>query len=169
MRALIAGLLWITAQPASAQIYQYTDTAGHRAYSDQPPGTPYQPIETAAAKRRPRPAAPVAGTPPAAQSASAFQAYQRLQLTGVPEHGAVRANNGHFSVQVRLQPSLQPGHRLRLLLDDQPYGQASQGPGLQLENIDRGQHRLAVQVLDGERVLQQSPNVTFTLLRAQRR
>lgn len=169
MRILIVGLLCLTAQPASAQIYQYTDSAGNRAYSDQPPGSSYQQLETAAVNRLPAQAAATAGTPTAAPPAGAFQAYQRLQLTGVPEHGAVRANNGRLSVQVRLQPNLRPGHRLRLLLDDQPYGQASQGPGLQLENIDRGQHRLAVQVLDGERVLQQSPSVTFSLLRARRR
>ena len=80
----------------------------------------------------------------------------------------MRANNGSFSVQVELQPSLRPGHRLRLLLDGQPYGQAGQGPELQLVNIDRGQHRLAVQVLAGDKVLQQTPAISFTLLRARR-
>ncbi|MNI43779.1 hypothetical protein D3C73_981210 [compost metagenome] len=53
----------------------------------------------------------------------------------------------------------------RLLLDDQPYGQPSNVPILQLINIDRGTHSLAVQVIDGEKVVQQSPSVTFTLQR----
>ncbi|MBS7557311.1 MULTISPECIES: hypothetical protein [unclassified Pseudomonas] len=95
--------------------------------------------------------------------------YAQLQLQGVPAHGALRANNGSFTVQVALVPDLQPQHRLRLLLDDQAYGTPSRGPELPLVNIDRGQHRLAVQVLDGERVLQQSAPITFTLLRAHRR
>ncbi|ROL81203.1 hypothetical protein BLX41_05600 [Pseudomonas protegens] len=95
--------------------------------------------------------------------------YTQLQLQGVPDHGALRANNGSFNVQVSLAPDLQPQHRLRLLLDDQPYGSPSRGPELPLVNIDRGQHRLAVQILDGARVLQQSPSVTFSLLRAHRR
>ncbi|MCJ7955307.1 MAG: DUF4124 domain-containing protein [Pseudomonas sp.] len=167
MRIAIASLLLITALPASAQIYQYTDSTGNRAYSDQPPGPPSRQIETPTPNRLPSPAAAAPQTP-AAQPASVFQAYERLQLRGVPEHGALRANNGSFSVQVELQPSLQPGHRLRLLLDGQPYGQASRGPSLQLVNIDRGLHRLAVQVLDGDKLLQQSPSLSFTLLRASR-
>lgn len=167
MHLVIACLLWISALPAGAQIYQYTDSAGNRAYSDQPPGTSYRQIETPAPNRLPSPATPAPHTP-AAQPASALLAYERLQLSGVPEHGALRANNGSFNVQVELQPSLRPGHRLRLLLDGQPYGQAGQGPELQLVNIDRGQHRLAVQVLAGDKVLQQSPAVSFTLLRARR-
>ncbi len=167
MRILIVGLLWLTAQPASAQIYPYTNSTGTRADSDQPPGTSYRQIETPAQNRLPCPATP-APHPPAAQPPRALAAYKRLQLSGVPEHGALRANNGSFSVQVELQPSLRPGHSLRLLLDGQPYGQASQGPELQLVNIDRGQHLLAVQVLAGDKVLQQSPGISFTLLRARR-
>jgi hypothetical protein len=42
-------------------------------------------------------------------------------------------------------------------------------PILQLVNIDRGQHRLAVQVIDGDTVIQQSPTVTFTLQRMHKR
>jgi len=95
--------------------------------------------------------------------------YAQLQVLGVPEHGALRANNGSFNVRVLLAPDLQPQHRLRLLLDDQAYGATSRGPELALVNIDRGQHRLAVQILEGTRVLQQSPSITFTLLRAYRR
>jgi hypothetical protein len=38
-------------------------------------------------------------------------------------------------------------------------------PILQLVNIDRGEHSLAVQVINGESVLQQSPTVTLTVQR----
>ncbi|WP_178124666.1 MULTISPECIES: DUF4124 domain-containing protein [unclassified Pseudomonas] len=167
MRVTVFCLLWITALPAIAEIYQYTDAAGHRAYSDQPPKTAYQSIETPAPNRIQSPV-PLPRETPRAAPPTSEQPYARLELSGVPEHGALRANNGSFSVQVELQPGLQAPHRLRLLLDDKPYGRASPGPGLQLVNLNRGQHRLAVQVLDGERVLQQSPDVTFTLLRTRR-
>jgi hypothetical protein len=36
---------------------------------------------------------------------------------------------------------------------------------LQLVNIDRGEHSLAVQVIDGENIVQQSSSVTFTVQR----
>jgi hypothetical protein len=36
-------------------------------------------------------------------------------------------------------------------------------------NIDRGLHSLAVQVIDGVTVIQQSPTVTFTVQRVHKR
>lgn len=167
MRAAVFCLLWITTLPAIAQIYQYTDGTGHRAYSDQPPKTGHPSIETSVVNRMPSPTPLPRETAPA--QAPTPRAYARLQLSGVPEHGALRANNGSFSVQVELQPELQASHRLRLVLDGKPYGLATPGPSLPLVNLDRGEHRLAVQVLDGQQqVLQQSPDLTFTLLRARR-
>jgi hypothetical protein len=38
-------------------------------------------------------------------------------------------------------------------------------PILQLVNVDRGEHHLAVQVIDGEAIIQQSPTVVFTVQR----
>lgn len=153
-----------------AQIYKYIDAAGNTAYSNQPPdGVKAQPVELPplnSVVRQP-PGEPVAP----AQSNSREQpgsAYQVLELTGLPTEEALRANNGTFTVSVLIQPRLQGAHRLRLLLDDQPYGQPSNVPILQLVNIDRGEHRLAVQVIDGQNVVQQSPTVTFTVQRVHR-
>ena len=81
--------------------------------------------------------------------------YSVLRLTGIPDEEAMRANNGTFIVSVSIEPRLQPGHRLRLILDGEPYGQASNVPSLQLTNVDRGEHSLAVAVVAGERIVQQ--------------
>ena len=88
-----------------------------------------------------------------------------LELTGLPTAEALRANNGTFTVNVLIKPRLQAPHQLRLVLDDPPYGQPSNVPILQLVNVDRGEHRLAVQVIDGETIIQQSPTVVFTVQR----
>jgi hypothetical protein len=92
-------------------------------------------------------------------------AYEVLQLTGLPTGEALRSNNGTFTVSVLIKPRLQAPHLLRLLLDGQPYGQSGNVPILQLVKIDRGEHSLAVQVINGEEILQQSPTVTFTVQR----
>ncbi|AZD45838.1 DUF4124 domain-containing protein [Pseudomonas chlororaphis] len=170
MRVHCLYLLLLAALPAAAQIYRYTDAHGNTAYSDQPPaGAPGQAVELAPLNRieAPRPLTPP-GVDPVQTPPSRAPAYTTLELSGVPDGGVVRANNGTFEVEVRLQPPLLNEHRLRLLLDDQPYGQPGNLPNLQLVNIDRGEHRLAVQVLDGERVVQQSPQLTFTLQRVHR-
>ncbi len=92
-------------------------------------------------------------------------AYEILELTDIPTEQALRANNGTFTVGVRAQPRLRSPHLFRLLLDGQPYGQPSNVPRLQLVNIDRGEHSLAVQVIDGDTLVQQSETVTFTVQR----
>ena len=162
-------ILLLIALPAAAQIYKYTDANGNTAYSNQPPdGVQAQPVELPPLNRvEPQaPSAPQSPRPEAPQPAR--NAYEILELAGLPTDEALRANNGTFTVNVLIKPRLQPPHQLRLLLDDQPYGQPSNVPVLQLINIDRGEHRLAVQVIDGQTVIQQSPPAVFTVQRVHR-
>jgi len=159
-------ILLLIALPAAAQIYKYTDANGNTAYSNQPPdGVQAQPVELPPLNRV-EPQAPVAPQAPTAeQPQPPRNAYDILELAGLPTDKALRANNGTFTVNVLIKPRLQPPHQLRLLLDDQPYGQPSNVPVLQLINVDRGEHRLAVQVIDGQTVIQQSPPAVFTVQR----
>ncbi|OLF56615.1 DUF4124 domain-containing protein [Pseudomonas chlororaphis] len=170
MRSYCLYLLLLASLPAAAQIYRYTDANGNAAYSDRPPaGVPSQVVEPSPPNRSAAPRlTPTPGTEKTATPQASAPIYSTLELSGVPDGGVVRANNGAFTVEVRLQPRLRSEHRLRLQLDGQPYGQAGHLPSLPLRDIDRGEHRLAVQVLDGERVVQQSPALTFTLLRTHR-
>ena len=163
-RTFLYILLLITL-PAAAQIYKYTDASGNTVYSDHAPdGVKAQSVELPPLNSV-QPQAPSAPSSDAASRAPARNAYEVLELTGLPTEEALRANNGTFTVNVLIKPRLQPPHQLRLLLDDVPYGQPSNVPILQLVNIDRGEHRLAVQVINGEAIIQQSPAVVFTVQR----
>ncbi|MHA6492151.1 DUF4124 domain-containing protein [Pseudomonas borbori] len=165
MRLLLTCLLLSLAIPAAAQIYKYTDANGNTVFTNQPPeGTDAQSVElpqtNTVEMQVPSPAptsseAPDETTPP----------YQVLRLTNIPDDEALRANNGTFTVGVEIQPRLASAHRLRLLLDGKPYGQPSNVTQLQLVNLDRGEHSLAVEVLSGERSIQQSATETFTVQR----
>ncbi|TKJ71021.1 DUF4124 domain-containing protein [Pseudomonas sp. CFBP13508] len=159
-------ILLLIALPAAAQIYKYTDANGNTAYSNQPPdGVQAQPVELPPLNRV-EPQAPSAPQAPAAeQPQPPRNAYEILELSGLPTDEALRANNGTFTVNVLIKPRLQPPHQLRLVLDDEPYGQPSNVPVLQLVNIDRGEHRLAVQVIDGQTVIQQSSSAVLTVQR----
>jgi hypothetical protein len=158
-------ILLLIALPASAQIYKYTDANGNTAYSNQPPdGVKAQPVELPPLNSVEPQVAPGSTTPPHANE-QPRTAYEVLELTGLPNTEALRANNGTFTVNVLIKPRLQGPHLFRLVLDGQPYGQPGNVPILQLVNIDRGLHSLAVQVIDGDTVVQQSPSVTFTVQR----
>ncbi|BBP68349.1 hypothetical protein PHLH6_03530 [Pseudomonas sp. Seg1] len=159
-------LLLVIALPAAAQIYKYTDANGNTVYSDHSPdGVKAQtvelpPLNSVEPQGPSAPAAPISDSREPVRSA-----YEILELGGLPTEEALRANNGTFTVNVLIKPRLQPPHQLRLVLDDAPYGQPSNVPILQLVNVDRGEHRLAVQVIDGEAIIQQSPVVVFTVQR----
>ncbi|MDH4872526.1 DUF4124 domain-containing protein [Pseudomonas sp. BN515] len=164
MRLIISCLLLAAALPAAAQIYKYTDANGNTVFTNQPPdGTASETVElppTNAIQAQPP-------SQPADTEASVEQvaSYQVVELTGIPDEEAMRANNGTFSVGVRLEPRLKPGHSLRLRLDGEPYGQAANVPRLQVVNADRGEHSLVVDVLAGTTVVQSSAPVTFTIQR----
>ncbi|VVQ30610.1 DUF4124 domain-containing protein [Pseudomonas fluorescens] len=159
-------ILLLIVLPATAQIYKYTDANGNTVYSDHSPdGVQAQPVELPPLNRV-EPQAPGASPAPETDNREPVRnAYDILELAGLPTEEAVRANNGTFTVQVLIKPRLQPPHQLRLVLDDEPYGQPSNVPILQLVNVDRGEHRLAVQVIDGQTIIQQSPPVPLSVQR----
>ncbi|MDM8348318.1 DUF4124 domain-containing protein [Pseudomonas sp. sp1636] len=164
MRLILTCLLLTLALPASAQIYKYTDANGNTVFTNQPPeGVATQAVELPPTNTvdMQAPSAATSDSPKTSQEAF----YRTLQLTDLPSSEALRANNGTFSVGVDLEPRLASSHRLRLLLDGRPYGQPSSVPRLQLSNIERGEHSLAVEVLSGEQSIQQSASVVFTLQR----
>ncbi|WP_332820641.1 DUF4124 domain-containing protein [Pseudomonas sp.] len=165
MRRILTCLLLGLALPASAQIYKYTDANGNTVFTNQPPqGVAAQPVELPPTNT----VEAQAPTPPTASDSGETMTeapYRLLQLTDLPSAEALRANAGTFSVGVELQPRLASNHHLRLLLDGQPYGQPSNVPRLQLTNIDRGEHSLAVEVLSGDQSIQQSATVMFTVQR----
>ncbi|WP_017938589.1 DUF4124 domain-containing protein [Zestomonas thermotolerans] len=169
MRLFAACLLLALALPAGAQIYKYTDAKGNTVFTDQPPqGVASESLDLPPANTVQMQAPPPAAKPQADGSATSAQSaapYRVLRLINLPSEEALRANNGSFSVDVELQPALRSGHRLRLILDGKPYGEPSTVPRLQVVNADRGEHRLAVEVLSGDRPVQQSEVHTFTVQR----
>jgi hypothetical protein len=167
MRQSLICLLLLISLPVAAQIYKYTDANGNTAYSNQPPdGTPAQAIELPPlnsveppARRSENPAsAPT-------QEAAPQAAYSTLELTDLPTDEALRANNGTFTVGVRIEPRLRSGHFMQLLVDGDPYGQPSNVPRFQVVNIDRGEHSFSVVVRDAQGIVQQSPTLTLTVQR----
>jgi hypothetical protein len=166
MRPLLACLLLALSLPAAAQIYSYTDASGNTVFTNEPPqGSNATVINL--------PETNTIEAPPISNSAdngsvttdTPQAAFSVLQITGVPADEALRANNGSFSVGVSSVPAISASQQLQLVVDGQPYGQPSSGAPLQVSNLSRGEHSLAVQVLSGDRVVQQSNTVTFTVQR----
>jgi hypothetical protein len=186
MRALPIFMLFVLAvPPASAQIYKYIDANGHTAFSSQPPnGTKAESVDLQplpnvqreeAPAREPAPgttSAPAATTPATgpmttgAKPGAKGPPYTRLSLTDLPTGEALRTNNGTFTVGVDIAPPLSGARLVRLVLDGEVYGEpTNQLRGLKLDNLDRGDHAMAVQVLESDQVIQQSGDIEFTVQR----
>lgn len=161
-------LLIMVALPAAAQIYRYTDANGNTAFSNQPPdGVKAQVVELPPLNSVDPQKLPASTAPPQTQASPTplAEAYEKLELIDLPDGGALRANNGTFTIGVAIQPRLAPGHQLQLLVDGSQYGQPGNVPRLQVVNLPRGEHSFAVVVLDDGRIIQQSPTITFTVQR----
>ena len=164
MRPLLACLLIALSLPASAQIYSYTDANGNRVFTNEPPqGSAAETVKLNPTNTISGPSTPPSSPTPGDNSKSA--PFSALQITGLPSDEAMRSNNGTFTVGVSSTPALSASQQVQLILDGQAYGQPSSNPPLQLTEIPRGDHTLAVQVLSGGKPIQQSDAVTFTVQR----
>ena len=168
MRLLFITVLFALALPAAAQIYQYTDAQGQPVFTDQPPpGVKVEKVDLGPMNSASAPPSSILN--PASQAdkiSERIAPYSQLQLTGLPANQAIRANDGSFTVQVAISPSLAQQHRLQLVIDGQAYGAASTATQLAVHNIDRGEHRLAVQVIANGQVIQRSVEQIIHIQRA---
>ncbi len=160
----------------AAQVYTWRDAEGVTHFSDQPPADgkarrieiPPPNVRHVPKAERTAPAAPTAPAPQT--SPTTFGGYRSLAIVAPAHDSALTANDGNVTVRCTIDPPLQAGrgHQLRIRLDGRPVAQVS-GCEATLENLDRGEHDLQVEVLDGRgQVLLRSEPVHFTLHRHSR-
>lgn len=161
--------LALLAVPATAEIYSYVDAQGNRVFTDQPQGgTPA--IRLAPTNSMPAmPAAPPVEKPtPQAKNPG----YRWLRIVDPPPDATLR-NTGALTVTAASEPGLHPGHRYRLRLDGATSGPDGAQPVFSLDNLERGTHRLLVEIVDADgRTLEQTPEQAIHVKRtslAQRR
>jgi hypothetical protein len=136
----------------------FSDTSSERASTVTVPPTNTIPVVAA-------PARPVAA-PATGDAAGAGYA---LAITTPVEGQTVFSATGALDVSLSVNPALQPGHSLRLLLDGAPADLPQQG-SLTLEGLGPGPHTLQAQVVDGNgEIVQSSGTVTVQMQRSQGR
>ena len=159
---------------AASRIYKTVDKHGNVVFTDVPPAEDKQAAEVQLGAgnsfksddaRVTAPAPDSEPAPAGTDSAPMEARYSAAEIVSPANDEALRSNVGTVSVQVRVQPSLQPGHRLRLLVDDIP--QMISPAGTTLSGINRGTHTLVLEVVDaGGPTLYRGAQSTFHLQRA---
>lgn len=165
MRTLLFGLLLI-ALPGFAQVYTYVDAEGNRVFTDSPRDGSAKQVQMAPSNRiEPPQARSTAPTTPAAPPGPVL-GYELLRITIPQPDATINDNAGNLIVTANSDPALHPGHSYRLLLDGQPVGSAGRSPVFALENVDRGTHQIAVEIItEGGIIVERTPSQPFHMKR----
>jgi len=169
--------------PASqAAIYKWVDGAANVHYEDQPsssnskqmkklPGlSTYSPPPIPEKVEPPQnPDVELEADDPSAPSGTQEHkpfAYRELTVISPEDGGSVRSSPGTVPVFVTVAPVLRKGDYLKVILDGSVLGKKYYHTVLQLETVDRGEHRLGIAVYDknGKKLLE-SKTVKFQLHR----
>lgn len=167
MRALIGFILFaIVLGPAAGEVYKRTGPGGEIEFSDTPGDDAEQVVVPPPNTYHQEPLPRLARPSPAEDDEESDAVEIEVRIVSPTDDEPVVATSGDVTIQAAVEPALgqTPGKRLRFLLDGTPVGVQS-GTTLSLNNVDRGTHQIAVQVLDAEEeVLAESPSSTFHMI-----
>lgn len=166
---LFAGMLWLglAAAVPAAEMYKCKGDNGEIVFSDQPcPGgetLPLRETPTYEALPPPMPLPPLGAGRQQKQAAITYQ----IAVTSPAIDEVIRDNEGHVSVTGTITPKMDEDHRVRLLLDGKAQGELQQEANWSLENVDRGEHTLVIEVVhkSSGKVFGNSPGSKFMLFR----
>ncbi len=186
----LAGLVSVWLSPAAAtKIYQYENSAGETVFTDQPvegatvhevesaPVIPMEPVAppevlTADDLHQPEPAEPggqsgqtAAPVEPApATSGTTGVDYEHFQIVAPVDGEVASRMSGSITIELAMQPALQSGDRLRVLIDGRPYVKDSAGKRHLVNGLSPGEHVVTAQIRRDGEVVRETPAVRFQLI-----
>jgi len=147
-----------------AKVYKWVNEEGSVVYSDQP----HPEAEVLNIKPLHPYKAPTYQTPEGAEvlpndepSVDPSARYSSVTIDS-PEHETnFHGTAGSFSVSVSSNPSLKKGDKYQLLINGKAIGEPTTLSQFNVQNINRGEHTLSVQVLNKQgKSLIKSPSIT---------
>jgi hypothetical protein len=168
MRTALLLLLAFAATAASANtqtVWKWVDEKGVTHYSDRPvPGATKLELnvgtQTGSGGQHSRPAdVGTSGDTTAAAPAPAYRNFEVLK----PVNGESIVNTGGaVTINLLVDPALQSGHTLRLMLDGKPVDGAPNATSYEMANVPRGEHVAFGQIFDeAGRRIGETQRVTF--------
>ncbi|MGK0443302.1 MAG: hypothetical protein ACJA1U_000227 [Bermanella sp.] len=151
-------LLLITLLPLTslAQVYTWINEQGVRVYGDEPPANADK-ADLPALQEVKMPKMVQKQEKPQEEEPDGFKGYRLLEIISPKEdHMITSGYAGKATIQVHIQPELQPKHEITLLLNGQPVKTGAQLQ-FQLDNLNRGSHLLQVLIKDQGKLLISSP------------
>ncbi len=150
---------------STTPIYRWVTKDGQVVFSDQPvPGA--QKLDLSAQVQNSTQLKPLTQNTVNSQASEPTPDPINLRFQNLNDQASIHNATGNLTVTASLDVPLGVTQQLRLLLDGRPYGTPQQSAQFQLTNIDRGEHKVQLQLLNSqEDVLAESPALTFYLHR----
>lgn len=169
MRFIFAMLALSVAMNASAAVYKWKQPDGSVVYSDRPPTENAAPADLPGLQeiKMPPPPPPSSSDNAATNQSEQSQehTYNSINITQPADGAAFRNNAGVVTVKLDIEPVLQAGDVVDIILDGKEIGQGTSST-LSLSNVDRGTHKIqAIVKNDQGDTLISSDTITFTLQR----
>ncbi|KTC74886.1 hypothetical protein Lbir_0676 [Legionella birminghamensis] len=160
-------LLFLTVNVVHADIYKWVDSNGNVHFTDKPhPGA--EKIELPEAQTY----SPATNQPaeteqiekPADEEEK--ETYSYLAVSQPQNEATIRNNQGYVPIIIEIKPDLRKGDLLQILYDGEPLGDPQATTIFALNDVKRGSHTIAVQIVDAEgNVLNTSEAITIYMQR----
>lgn len=144
MSFLVSFLFVLLAYPLGAQggVYKWVDGEGRVHFSDRP-------VENAQAVHLYEQSASQRATTQE-QTADGPSSYTAFELMQPEDNQTLRTDEGKVPLALLLQPALQQGHKIQIILDGSPISGQFTSTQLTLRQVSKGTHRLHAVVVDAE-------------------
>ncbi|WP_067515432.1 DUF4124 domain-containing protein [Endozoicomonas ascidiicola] len=149
------------ASSVSAAIYKTVDEEGNVVFSDSAPaGKPSEEVKLKPLTPIPSPQSGLNISKPKPEEQK-IVSYKKLEIVE-PTPGATIQNQDSFNVRIALAPGIQPGHRIRLLLNGKRVGESSGQLSFTASNVERGSQVLTAEILDeNSKVIKSAKSTVF--------
>ena len=145
----------------SPQIYKWTDSNGNVNFSDKPhAGAEEIALPKVQTYSTPKISVPEPSSEPVTDAEAPV--YHKISIVQPVDQTTIRNPQGYVSILIELKPKLKRGDKLQIILDGAPLNKPQATTVFALQDINRGSHTLAAQVVDAQgKILNTSDTISF--------
>ena len=150
---LLLGVLWgLAPVTGHATVYKVVDEHGNITYTDAPPAdtTHSQEVKLPTINRQPATELRPTGRADTREDDhdARAESYRHAAIRSPAHDSTLPAGESHLTVEVELEPALQEGHWVQILIDGSAAGSPAQSTHQAVADLERGMHFLSAVVLD---------------------
>lgn len=159
MKYLFATLFFFISTTSYAQIYMQQDQSGNVSYSDVPSANSSDVTPTSGTTSTP----PSQANPQQSNTSSTVAEvaektnYTVFNISNLQDQDTIQ-NNPNIEVDIDIEPALQKGNKIQIVIDGKPVGQPQANTKIMIGRLERGTHLFSAQLLDSTNVIIKQTN-----------